>query len=164
MSPGYSDPVKSRAELLQVLDDVCADVLENAIGEAEVAERLVVVASSPGAIEHASGTEAYGGGNVVAFVNDSGVPFVEQSDDLIGKVSGLNPEAVLLGGSALVGRAGASFRKVLAVQLFSAVHGLRITRIAPVEESDGVISSVAAWRDVKPGPPVWVEQLLEQGL
>lgn len=154
--------MKSRAELLQVLDDVCADVRENAIGETEVAERLVVVASSPGAVEHATGTEAYSVGNVVAFVNDSGVPFVEQSDDLISKVSGLHPEAVLLGGTALVGRAGTNFQKVLAAQLFSAVHGIRITRIAPVEETDGVISSVAAWRDVKPGPTVWVERLLEQ--
>lgn len=65
------------AELLQVLDDVCADVLENAIGEAEVAERLVVVASGSGTAEHATYTEPYSGGNVVAFVNDSGVPFVE---------------------------------------------------------------------------------------
>ena len=36
-----------RAELLQVLDDVCADVRENAIGAAEVAERLVVTPLLP---------------------------------------------------------------------------------------------------------------------
>jgi hypothetical protein len=126
-----------------------------------VAERLVVVASGDGAVDHSAGISAYHEGKVVAYVNDSGVPFVEQSDDLIDQVAGLRPEAVLLAGSAVTGRPGAAFRKVLAVQLFSVIHGIRLARVAPVEEANGVISAVAPWKDVKAGPTVWAERLLE---
>ncbi|WP_194927339.1 hypothetical protein [Catenulispora pinisilvae] len=153
--------MRSRDELLQILDGVCAEIRDSAIGDVEVAERLVVVASSEAAVDHSVGTSTYHEGNVVAFVNNSGVPFVEQSDDLIDQVAGLRPEAVLLAGSALTGRPGAIFRKVLAVQLFSVIHGIRLARIAPVEETNGVISAVAPWKDVKAGPAVWAERLLE---
>lgn len=154
--------MRTRDELLAILDGVCADVLENALGVAEVAERLVVVVSGEGSVDHATGDSAYREGEVVAFVNDSGVPFVEQADDLIEKVAGLHPDAVLLGGTALIGRSGAPFQKVLAVQLFAATPDLRVTRIAQVEEASGVISAVAPWRDVKPGPVVWAERLLKR--
>lgn len=153
--------MKTRDELMTVLDMVCDDVRESTIGAAEVAERLVVVTSGDGTVEHAAGASAHGEGDVVAFVNDSGVPFVEQADDLIGKVSGLRPEAVLLAGTALIGRSDTGFRRVLAVQLFSVVHRVRITRIAPVDETDGVIAAVGSWKDVKPGPTVWAERILD---
>ncbi|WP_194906190.1 hypothetical protein [Catenulispora rubra] len=152
--------MKSRDELLQVLDGVCADVRDSAIGEEEVAERIVLVASSDGTVDAATGTSTHRAGDVVAFVNDSGVPFVEQSDDLISQVASLQPEAVLLAGSALTGRPGAAFQKVLAVQLFSVIYDIRMARIASVEETNGVISAVAPWKDVKAGPRVWAERLL----
>ena len=53
---------------------------------------------------------------MIAFVNDSGVPFVEQADQLIDRAVSLKPQAVLLAGSALTGRPGKGFRRILAVQ------------------------------------------------
>lgn len=109
---------------------------------------------------HASGVDTYGHDGVIAFINDSGVPFVEQADDLINQVKPLNPEAVLLAGSALTGRPGGTFRRILAVQLFSKVHDLRIARIAELEPVEGPVEAVGPWKNVRPGPPTWAERAL----
>ena len=143
------------------MDIVCADVQDHAVGAVEVPERLVVVTDSFAEVRHATGTSVYEDGGIVAFVNDSGVPFVEQSDELVARAVEMRPVAVLLGGSAVLGRAGGSFRKVLAVQLFSTELGIRATRIAPLDvAADGVIGEVAPWREVKAGPPMWAEKIL----
>jgi len=77
-------------------------------------ERLVVVAGSGATVLDGDGVAVFQDGDMVAFVNDSGVPFVEQADQLVGQAAGLAPEAVLLGGTALTGRRDGAFRKVLA--------------------------------------------------
>jgi hypothetical protein len=109
--------MRSREELLKIMDMVCADVHDHAVGAKEVAERLVVVASGTSSVPHAEGLEVFEGGGVIGFVNDTGVPFSEQSEELIARAAELKPEAVLLAGSALTGRPGGAFRRILAVQL-----------------------------------------------
>lgn len=158
---GYGDCVRTHDDLLEIMEGVCADVQSSAVGASEVAERLVLVTESGAAVRHEGGETIYDSGGVIAFVNDSGVPFVEQGPDFMSRTKDLHPTAVLLGGSALTGRPGSGFRKVLAVQLFSVEHDIRMTRIAPVDKVDGAISSVGQWRDVKTGPPMWAEKLLE---
>lgn len=145
-----------------VFDGVCAEIAAGALGADEVAERLVIVAEHQASVPHAAGLDVYESGGTLAFVNNSGVPFVEQADQLITKLSPLAPEAVLLAGSALTGRPGGRFRRVLAVQLFSRLDGLRAAKIAEVEPAQGTIKTVGPWKDVRPGPPVWAEQILDQ--
>ncbi|SEG94140.1 hypothetical protein SAMN04489712_14321 [Thermomonospora echinospora] len=152
--------MRSREQLLEVMDRVCADVRDKAVNAAEVPERLVVVAGGTGSVAHPEGVDVYEGGGVIAFVNDSGVPFVEQAEQLIAKAVTLKPEAVLLGGSALIGRPGGAYRRILAVQLFSELHGIRMARVADVDPSKGPIRSVAPWREAKAGPPMWAEEIL----
>ena len=153
--------MRPRAELLEIMDMVCADVREQAVGSVEVPERLVVVSDSTAEVRHATGTTLYEDGGVIAFVNNSGVPFVEQSDELVAQATKMSPVAVLLGGTAVSGRPGGTFRKVLAVQLFSVLHGIRTARVAPVDtDAGGVISNVEAWREVSAGPRMWAEQIL----
>lgn len=152
--------MRTRDQLLEIMDGVCADVRSGATGADEVPERLIVVASGAGAVERRGGIETFGDGGVVAFVNDSGVPLVEQADQLAYKTARLKPEAVLLGGTAITGRAGGAFRRVLAVQLFSAHHGLRIARVADVEPPEGAILTAGPWRATQAGPRVWAEDLL----
>lgn len=152
--------MRSREELLEVLHRVCTDVSEEAMNASEVSERLIAVTSETSSVAHREGLDIYEGGGVVAFVNNSGVPFVEQSEQLVARVAALKPEAVLLGGSALIGRPGGSFKRVLAVQLFSTRLGIRTARIADVPPSQGAIESVGAWRETQAGPPVWAEEAL----
>ncbi|MEV5576620.1 hypothetical protein AB0L06_41885 [Spirillospora sp. NPDC052269] len=146
-----------------VLDEVCAEVAAAALGSDEVAERLIVVTKRRASIPHAAGLDVYESGGTLAFVNSSGAPFVEQADHLIRRLAPLEPEAVLLAGSALTGRPGGQFRRVLAVQLFSRVDALRMARIAQVEPSQGAVETILPWKDVKPGPPVWAERILLEG-
>lgn len=87
---------------------------------------------------HLDGIDMYSEGSVVALVNDSGVPFVERAEHLILRAALMEPEAVLLGGSALTGRPGKTYQRVLAVQLFSRAHGIRAARIATVTPDRGL--------------------------
>lgn len=153
--------MRSREELYRIMDLVCADVRDHAVGAIEVAERLVVVTDTTAEVQHSAGTARYEDGGVIAFVNDSGVPFVEQSDELVARAVEMKPVAVLLGGSGVIGRPGGSFRKVLAVQLFSTEYGIRTTRIAPLEvDAEGFIREVQPWQQVKAGPSMWAEKIL----
>ncbi|RAY10736.1 hypothetical protein DPM19_33595 [Actinomadura craniellae] len=152
--------MRPRERLLEVMDRVCADVRDKAVDSTEVPERLVVVAGDTASVVHPEGIDVYEDGGVLAFVNDSGVPFAEQTEQLIAKAVTLKPEAVLLGGSALTGRLGGAYRRILAVQLFSARYGIRTAKIADVEPAEGIIRSVGPWREAKAGPSSWAEEIL----
>lgn len=152
--------MRSYEELLEVLDRVCADVAAEAPTATEVPERLIVVASDTVSVAHGGGIDLFQDGGVIAFVNDSGVPFVEQSERLVARAARLRPEAVLLAGSAIMGRPGGTFRRILAVQLFSPLHGIRTARTAELTPAQGVIESVGPWRESKAGPPIWAEKIL----
>ncbi|KAB2340874.1 hypothetical protein [Actinomadura rudentiformis] len=154
--------MRSREQLLEIMDRVCADVHGLALNAVEVPERLVVVAGAVASVVHDQGIDVFGDGGVVAFVNDSGVPFVEQSEQLITTARRMKPEAVLLGGSALAGRPGGSFRRILAVQMFSLAYEIRMARVAEVQPAQGPIRSVGEWRDAKAGPTAWAEEILER--
>jgi hypothetical protein len=154
--------MRSPEQLAGIMDFVCADVSRRALGEPEVAETLIVVANKTATVGHAGGLDVFEDGGVIAFVNNSGVPFVEQTEDLIARAAKLEPEAVLLGGSALTGRPGGAYRRVLAVQMFSARLNLRRVKVAKVEPSRGPIESIGAWTETRPGPPVWAEKVFDQ--
>ncbi|MFC4912300.1 hypothetical protein [Actinomadura gamaensis] len=152
--------MSSREHLVAVLDGVCLEVGRATLGNEEVAERLILITDRQTSLPHSAGLDVYDNGGTIAFVNNSGVPFVEQSDDLIRRVAPLRPQAVLLAGSALTGRPGGQYRRVLAVQMFSPLDALRAGRVAEVEPARGLIEKVLPWRNVKAGPPVWAEQIL----
>jgi hypothetical protein len=154
--------MRSREQLAEILEQVCSDVRDRAVNAVEVPERLVVVADQTVPVAHGAGVDIYEDGGVIAFVNDSGVPFVEHAEQLTSRAAKLKPEAVLLGGSAITGRPGEGYRRILAVQMFSVQHRIRTARIADVEPANGPIRSVGPWRETKAGPPVWVEEILSE--
>lgn len=131
-----------------------------AVNAIEVPERLVVVADETVSVAHGAGVDIYEHGGVIVLVNDSGVPFVEQAGELTSKAASLKPEAVLLAGSAIMGRPGGKYHRILAVQLFSGLHGIRTARVADVDPPNGPIRSIGLWREAKAGPPIWIEKLL----
>jgi hypothetical protein len=139
---------------------VCADVRDQAANAQDVPEHLIVVTADTTSMAHTGGLDIFEDGGVIAFVNDSGIPFIEQADSLTTKAAALKPEAVLLGGSAITGPPGGTFRRILAVQLFSKHHAIRTARIADVDPPNGTIHSVGPWREVKAGPPMWAEEIL----
>ncbi|MCP2364190.1 hypothetical protein HD597_011210 [Nonomuraea thailandensis] len=154
--------MKSLDELLAIAQGLRTDIANEAVGNAEVAERLVVVSDGTASVLHSKGLETYEGGGVIAFVNDSGIPFVEQADQLIDQAASLKPQAVLLGGSALTGRPGKGFRRILAVQMFCVRPEIRTAWISEVTDDKRLISSVGPWRESKAGPRIWVEEILSR--
>ncbi|WP_127936636.1 hypothetical protein [Nonomuraea polychroma] len=103
------DDVKSLGEPLAVAQGLRTDIANEAVGNSEVSERLAVVSDGTASVLNSEGLETYEGGGVIAFVNDSGIPFVAQADQLIDEAASLKPQAVLLAGSALIGRPGKGF-------------------------------------------------------
>ncbi|WP_433418739.1 hypothetical protein ACQP1V_03525 [Microtetraspora malaysiensis] len=153
--------MRSLDELFAIAEGLRTDISNEAVGQAEVPERLVVVSDGTAAVLHSEGLETYESG-VIAFVNDSGVPFVEQADHLIDRAASLKPQAVLLAGSALVGRPEKGFRRILAVQMFSGRPEIRTAWVSEITDDDGLINSVGPWRETKAGPPIWAEEILSR--
>ncbi|WP_346101472.1 hypothetical protein [Nonomuraea maheshkhaliensis] len=149
-------------ELLAVANSVRTDITHAATGNGEVAERLVVVSDGAIAVPYADGIQTYRNGGVIAFINDSGIPFAEQAEQFVELASSMNPQAVLLGGSALTGNLGSGLRRVLAVQLFAARPRIRQAWFADITDARGLIISVSPWREAKAGPPIWAEQILSR--
>ncbi|MGW4797346.1 hypothetical protein ACWEPC_33500 [Nonomuraea sp. NPDC004297] len=154
--------MKSLDELLTVARGLRTDIANEAVGHAEVSERLIVVSEGMASVLHSEGLETYKRGGVIAFVNDSGIPFVEQADQLIDQAASLKPQAVLLAGSALTGRPGKAFHRILAMQMFCARPKIRTAWISEITDDKGLISSVGPWRETKAGPPMWAEEILSR--
>ncbi|GAB3977356.1 hypothetical protein GCM10029978_066840 [Actinoallomurus acanthiterrae] len=146
---------------MQIFSDFWDTLARQAIGLVEVKERMVLVAE-PGPVQFGQDIAVARNRDLVEVINDSGVPFTQQSASLIKQARATRPQAVLLGGTAQRTRRSTpgQTQRILAAQMFAPAFGIRLAQVATVRPA--LLSPIAAIEEPEriPCPPSWAEEIL----